>query len=558
MTASILGHDPEKIEVRTVDKVRKDAIKVVKKIKKKYAKSKLYYVDDEIADKVVKFVTILKHTGGALAGVNFQLLPFQVEFIIEMLAVLQKKNGFRKHKLCILHVPRKQGKTEIMSAIALFMFFLDKEKQKEIYVLASETKQATILYEASISMLKQTPALVKRVNIWRSTKTVENKEGHFKDIFNVLTANAKTKDGLKGSTIIADEAHAYPDSSLFDVMTESMAHRDQPLSIIISTSGYNKNGFFHRLLGYASDAQSGKINDDSIFLMSFAVGDDEDWTLEENWIKANPALGYGVKLDYLRDKFKKAQHSAVEEVGFRTKHLNQWVDSAVTWIRDRDWKASDANIANEEDFIGRECYGGLDLSSVSDLTALVYVFPDRVKKTYDVLCRFFVPEDNARERSRTDRVPYLEWIKEGHITATAGNVVDYDYIEEQIRRDSKMFDIKEIAFDRWNSHALVNNLMQDEEVTAQMVAFGQGYKSMSSPVKHIETLVLEEKLKHGNNPVLGWCVGNVLIISDPADNVKIDKSKAREKVDGAVALAMAVGRADVYINNEPDFDSLIG
>jgi len=370
------------IVIRSIAEVRADADIVIKKLAKKYKKTP-YYVDLKLSEKVIKFISILKHTGGKLAGKNFQLLDFQTEFVIETLCVMRHDNRYRKHETSIMHVPRKQGKTELLSAMNLVLYFIIEENQKEQYVIASETKQASILYAAVVSMIKQTPELLAKVNIWRSTKTIESIGGIFIDIFTVLTSNAGTKDGLKASALTSDEAHAYPDSALYDVMTESMAHREEPLSIIISTSGYLKQGFFHKLLMYAKDAMVGAIDDPSIYLMSFAADEDDDWEDEEVWRKCNPALGYGVKMNYLRSKFRKAQHSATDEVSFKTKHLNMWVDSAVTWIKSKDWIASNQVTLSEDDLAGRECYGGLDLSSTTDLTAFVLVFPDR---TNDLRC----------------------------------------------------------------------------------------------------------------------------------------------------------------------------
>ena len=542
------------VTVRSPEKVRLDAEIVIQKIYLKYSKTDDFYVDLELARKIITFISLLKHTGGKLGGVNFQLLPFQVEFTVETLAVIQRRNGYRKHKTSILFVPRKQGKTELLAAMNLWLFFGDKEKQKEQYVIASETTQASILYAAIVSMLKQSPPLAKRVQIFKAERKIQTTKGTFIDLFRVLSAIAGTKDGLKGSCLTADEAHAYPDSALYDVMTESMAHREQPLSILISTAGYNKQGFFHRTLLYARQVMEGIIKDPSIYLMDFSLEDDEDWTKEENWVKCNPALGYGVKMDYLRDKFQKAQYSASDEVSFKTKHLCIFTDAAVTWIKSKDWEASATTQYTEEDLLGQECYAGLDLASTTDLAAFVLVFP-QPDKTFKVLCRFFVPKENAMSRSKVDKVSYLDWIREKYITATEGNVIDYEVIENTIRADMEKFDLKEIAFDRWNSHALVTNLEQDG---ALMVGFGQGFQSMSSPVKEIEALVLQKRLDHGNNPVLTWNIANCVTVSDAADNVKLDKSKAQEKIDGAVALTMAVGRASVHIDDTPDVDSLIG
>jgi len=513
-----------------------------------------YYVDMDKISKILKFVLLLNHTGGSLAGTPFRLLPFQAEFIIQVLGVLNRETGYRKHKEACLHIPRKSGKTEVSAALNLVMLFMDNEPQKEIYSIASETQQAAILYHAAVSMLKQSPTLLKRIKQYKAEKKLEVKGRAFVDLYRVLSAVAGTKDGLKTSTVFADEPHAYPDSALYDVVTEGMAHRDQPLAILLSTSGYNKNGFYYRKLQYMLQVMQGIIDDPSIYLMYFGLSDDDDWTDEENWKKVNPALGYGVKMDYLRDKFHKALHSATDEVSFKTKHLNMWVDSAVTWIRHADWVASNQKMFTEKDLYGRECYAGLDLASTTDLTAFVLVFPND-DGSYDVLARFFIPEDTAMQRSKEDKVSYLDWIKEGWITATPGNVIDYEHIYSHITSDLHKFDVKEIAFDRWNALSIVTKL---EEDGVTCVGFGQGFKSMSSPVKAIESLVLQKQLNHGNNPVLTWNVSNVAIVTDAAENVKMDKSKAQERIDGAVALAMAIGRAETYKEDQADWESLIG
>jgi len=453
-----------------------------------------------------------------------------------------------------MHIPRKNGKTELGAALNLTMLFIDQEKQKEIYSIASETQQAAILYHAAVSMLKQTPTLLKRIKQFKAEKKLETTGQTFVDLYRVLSAVAGTKDGLKTNALFADEPHSYPDSALYDVVSEGMAHREQGIAFLLSTSGYNKQGFYHRKLQYAKQVKEGIIDDPNIYLMCFDLDDEDDWTDEANWRKANPAMGFGVKMEYLRGRYHKALHSATEEVSFKTKNLNMWVDSAITWIRNSDWMASNRKEIREEDLIGRECYAGLDLASTTDLTAFVMVFPND-DGSYDVLPRFFIPADTAARRSKEDKVSYLDWIKEGYITATSGNVIDYGEIYTYIQQDLHKFDIKEIAFDRWNALSIITQL---EEDGVTCVGFGQGFKSMSSPVKAIEALVLQKQLNHGNNPVLTWNVSNVALVQDAAENVKMDKSKAQERIDGAVALAMAIGRAETYKDEEVDFLSLIG
>jgi len=525
------------VKVLTVKEIRERAEIQIKEVEDKYQGTD-FYLDTELARRIINFISLLKHTGGNLGGVNFQALPFQVLFTLETLAVLRKKSGYRKHTTSILFLPRKSGKTELIAALNVWMLFGDKEKQKENYIIASETQQATILYNAMVAMIKQAPTLMAKVDIWKSTKTIEKNNSDFRDIFKVLSSNYSSKDGYKSSCLSADEPHSYPDSSLYDVMTESMAHREQPLSILLSTAGYNQQGFFKRLLDYAIQVKDGVIKNDNMYLMHFGMEEGEDWKDENVWRRVNPALGYGVKMDYLRDKFLKAQHSGEEYTSFLTKHLNVWTSSSVTWITTEKWNNSFKYEIDEDDLIGKECYGGLDLASTTDIAALVLVFP-KENDEYDVLCRFWIPEDNMRERSRKDKVPYERWVNKGLITATDGNVIDYSFIEHQIKNDCAKFDVKEIAYDRWNSSSLVTNL--ENEGISQMVQFGQGFGSMSAPTKQIETLVLQKKLNHGNNEVLTWMMSNVAIKRDPADNLKIDKSKSSEKVDGMVALAMALG-----------------
>jgi phage terminase large subunit-like protein len=268
------------------------------------------------------------------------------------------------------------------------------------------------------------------------------------------------------------------------------------------------------------------------------IDDGDDPFNEKIWIKANPNLGKSVGLSDFRDMAREAKDKPSALNNFLTKKLNVWTDSMSRWISTDKWNDSFHHEINEDDFIGRECYGGLDLASTTDITAFVLVFP-KENDEYDVLCRFWIPEDNMIERSRKDKVPYKHWVKKGLITATDGNVIDYAFIEHQIKEDCAKFDVKEIAYDRWNSSSLVTNL--ENEGISQMVQFGQGFGSMSAPTKQIETLVLQKKLNHGNNEVLTWMMSNVAIKRDPADNIKIDKSKSSEKVDGMVALAMAIG-----------------
>ena len=493
-----------------------------------------YYIDIETAKVLVTFISKLKHTGGEFAGVEFQLLDFQIVWLIDVICTKKHSNNKRRYTTAILFIPRKNGKTELIAALLNYFLFVDKEKGKEIYCAANETQQAQIIYGATETMIKQNKTLFANSETWKSTKTIE-KQGEFKDFIKVLTANADTKDGLKPYIFVYDELHAAKDSLLYTVLEEGMAHRTEPLAIIISTAGYIQNGIMKRKYEYAKQVREGVIEDDSFYSMIFEPDEGDDWTDEATWIKCNPALGYGVKLDYLRNKFAKAKVSGEEEVFFKTKHLNIWTNAATVWIRDETWQASQSYKLELEDMAGRECYGGLDLASTTDIAAFTLVFP-RSDGGLDCLFRFWIPEDNMIERSKRDRVPYVDWVRDGYIIATAGNVIDYDFIERDILALTDL-NIKFINYDRWNATNLTNHLT-DNGLT--MMGFGQGFQSMSSPTKMLETLALQGKINHQNNPVIRWMLSNVALKKDAAENIKVDKAVSRDRVDGIVSLVMAI------------------
>lgn len=501
-----------------------------------------YKIDFKVAKRLITFISMMRHTGGELAGVEFQLLPFQIKFLIDVICTIRRDTGQRRYTSALLMLPRKNGKTELIAGLLNYFLFADTEKGKEIYCAANETDQARIIYKATESMINQAPALRKKCTVYKSTRTID-KASEFDDFIKVLTSNADTKDGLKPYVVVYDELHAAKDAELYTVLEEGMAHRSNPLFIIISTAGYNHQGIMKRKYDYAKQVQQGIIKDDSFYSMIFEPSeedlgkDGEGWKREDVWLKVNPAIGYGVKIEYLRNKFIKALHSGEEEVAFKTKHLNMWTSSAKTWVRKDDWDVCNHGV-DINDLIGRECYAGLDLSSTTDITALVLIFPNNSR--FDVLCRFWIPKDNIKRRSTTDKVPYETWVRDGYITATDGRAVDYDYIYNQIIEDLGQFQIKFLAFDSWNSSDLRKRL-EDSGLEDILLPFRQGFASMSAPVKEIETQVLKGALNHGGNPVLNWMMSNVAIAKDASDNVKIDKAKSSEKVDGMVALAMAFG-----------------
>ena len=446
-------------------------------------------------------------------------------------------------------MPKKNGKSEFGALLHLLVFFVDKELAKKQYCIGKSLDQAKLVHNAAVTMIKQEEELNDLTHITKKPPRITKMNGAFEDEIEALASDADNQEGKNVSFFTTDEGHTHPNKEIYQIMTDGTAGRDEPLEIHISTAGYNMQGYFYRdIYIYAQKVKKGIIKDEAFYQVMFELdeedmkdenGKDNDdyWKDEKLWEKANPNLGASPTLSYMRNKVILAEQSEESLISFKTKHLNVWCDKVDIWIKHNIWSANQTPI-NEDDLKGRTCYAGLDLSSVLDLTCWCLIFP-KDGGGYDVLPRFFIPKDQMRERVRRDKVAYFDWVKEGLITTTEGNVIDYDFIEDQIKKDCEKFDVKMAAYDRWNSSSLVTNLTNDG--VTELIPFGQGFASMSTPTKQIEVLSLQNKINHGDNAVLSWNCSNVVLKRDPADNIKIDKDKSTEKVDGMVALAMALG-----------------
>jgi phage terminase large subunit-like protein len=316
--------------------------------------------------------------------------------------------------------------------------------------------------------------------------------------------------------------------------------RTQPLFFLITTAGTDTHSICYEIHQKAKDILEGRKFDKTFYPVIYGADESDDWTDPETWEKANPSLGETIGMDKVEAACESAKQNPAEENTFRQLRLNQWVKQAVRWMPMDKWKAC-AFAVNEKELEGRVCYGGLDLSSTTDITAFVLVFPpvgDDDK--YQILPYFWIPEENLDLRVRRDHVPYDIWYRQGYLETTEGNVVHYGYIEKFIERLGERFNIKEIAFDRWGAVQMVQNL---EGLGFTVVPFGQGFASMSPPTKELMKLTLEQKIAHGGHPVLSWMMDNVTVRTDPAGNIKADKEKSTEKIDGAVATIMALDRA---------------
>ncbi|APM39881.1 terminase large subunit [Clostridium kluyveri] len=494
--------------------------------------------DEKKAERVVKFINNLKHTKGVWHGVHFELLPWQDKIIRDIFGTI-KNDGFRQYNTAYVEIPKKNGKSETAAAVALYLTCADNEWGAEVYGCAADRQQASIVFDVAVEMVEQCPALKKRIKpVISQKRLVYIPTGSY---YQVLSSEAFSKHGLNVHGVIFDELHAQPNRELYDVMTKGSGDaRMQPLFFLITTAGTDRNSICYEVHQKAEDILKGKKIDKTFYPVIYGIKDEDDWSLEENWYKANPSLEYTIPIEKVRDAFGSAKENPAEENIFRQLRLNQWVKQSVRWMPMDIWDKCSFEV-NPEKLRGRECYGGLDLSSTNDITAFVLIFPPtQADDKYHVLPYFWIPEDNLKLRVRRDHVPYDVWQKQGFLKTTEGNVIHYGFIENFIDELGTKYNIKEIAFDRWGAVQMVQNL---EGLGFTVVPFGQGYKDMSPPTKELMKIALEQKMAHGAHPVLSWMMDNVYVRTDPAGNIKPDESKSTEKIDGVVALVMALDRA---------------
>ncbi|MCD8048217.1 MAG: terminase large subunit [Clostridia bacterium] len=492
------------------------------------------HYDQKKADKAVNFIEQLRHTKSKWAGQRFWLLPWQEQIIRDIFGIV-KEDGTRQFRTAFIEIPKKQGKSELAAAVALYLLYADNEASPEVYGAASDRQQASIVFDVAKRMVEQNKTLLKRSKIMSAQKRLVSypNAGYYQ----VLSAEVNTKHGLNVSGLVFDELHSLPTRALYDVLTKGASDaRTNPLAFIITTAGTDKNSIGFEVHTKAKDIIDGRRADPTFYPVIFGIEDDDDWSDEQNRYKANPSLGATVPIERMRDAFRDAAANPAEENLFRQLRLDQWVSSTVRWIAENIYDMRNEPI-DMKSLEGRDCYGGLDLSSSEDITAFVLCFPPRNSDEKYILLPFmWVPEDTIPLRVRRASVPYDVWVQQGYLLATEGNVIAYGFIENFIDELGKKYHIKEIAFDRWGAVEMV----QHQGFT--VVPFGQGYKDMSPATKAFYELLMKGDIIHGGHPPLRWMAGNVVIETDPAGNIKPTKAKSAEKIDGIVAAIMSLDR----------------
>lgn len=483
--------------------------------------------------KKVAVINRLTHTKGPFAGQPFKLRPWQERKIIRPLFKVDPKTGKRQYRMCLLMMPRKNGKTELIAALAIDGLLFDDEQGAEVYSAAADKEQASLAFNVAAQMLRNDPELLAQVDILDSQKRiVHRRSGSF---YRAISAEAYSKHGFNSSRVLIDELHAWPSRELFDVLVSSTGARAQPLTVAISTAGYDRHSILYELYSHAKNVLATPALDPAFLPVIYEAPDGADWTDEKVWRAANPALGDFRSLDEMRAACARAQAVPAQENAFRRLYLNQWTEQASRWIALAAWDACRRPI-DRAALRGRACYVGLDLSSTTDLTAAVAVFPD--DDGYDVLAQFFIPADRIAQRAARDRVPYDQWQRDGRITATPGAAVDYEYVRAAIREWDAEFDLRVVAYDPWNATDLISRLDKQDGIACVKVR--QGFATLSAPSKSFEAAIMSQRLRHDGDPVLRWNIANMAAESDAAGNIKPSKDASTERIDGGYALIMAI------------------
>jgi len=489
--------------------------------------------DKHKAERVIKFIErITTHTKGELAKQPFMLEPFQKQVISDIFGNVNE-DGLRITREAFLFWPRKNGKTNFLAALGLYLLVADNEPGAEIIVCAADRGQAGMIHEIQKQMVLQSPLLMEKVKVYRNS--IVGKDGSF---IQARSADADTAHGYNAHAVLFDELHSQPNRDLYDVMKTASGARRQPLFFSISTAGTNKESICYEVYDYAKKVRDGVIEDETFYPHIFEADEEADIHNPKTWKKANPGFGVTIKADYIEAQAKKAKALVTYENTFRRLHLNQWTTSEVRWISDEDYLSCSKDYKDYE-LEGRDCYAALDLASTEDLTALVLIFPPvEEDEPFKTMVYSWVSEAAVDRRKGKSGADYNNFIAREELTVTPGNVTDYRYIEDTIYEVASLYNIKAIAFDRWNSSSLIAALAEEG---LPVEPYGQGFASMSPAIKQLEIWIRSGQIAHNGNRLLRWCVSNVQAKSDPAGNLKFDKAKSTDKIDVAQAWAMAVG-----------------
>ena len=487
------------------------------------------------ADNLCAFVERLPHVKGPLAGTPIRLEPWQV-FILTTVFGWVKPDGKRRFRRAYIEVPRGNAKSTLSSALALYMLAADGEGGAEVYSLATTRDQARIVFGDAQTMARQSAGFRGRFGVAVGAHNMHVLASGSK--FEALSAEGSTLDGLNIHLGCIDELHAHKTRTVYDVVETGTGKRDNSLLWVITTAGSNRSGICYEVRTFVTRLLDGVFEDDSQFGIVYGLDEGDDWTLESSLVKANPNWGISVRPEVLAPLQAKAMQLPSAMNNFKTKHLNEWVNADTAWMDMRSWDACADSSLDIEAFVGQPCWIGLDLASKTDIAALVIVFPHpEVADAYATFGKYYLPEDTVNANGNSQ---YSGWMHAGRLTVTPGNVIDFSWIEADLNDLVSRFEVQAVAFDPFQATQLSTRMMAEG---LPMIEVRPTVLNFSEPMKTLEALVLQKKLVHDGDPVLGWMTSNVVAHLDAKDNIYPRKERPENKIDGVVALIMALSRA---------------
>ncbi len=490
------------------------------------------------------------HIKGPLAGQPILLDPWQRFWTAVFFGWRWSATLLRRFRTGYEEVARKNGKSTWWGPIGSYLWMMDREPGAEVYTIATTREQAMSVYKPAYDNIKRlcrrSKKFARSIRVYDGTNQERLIFGE--SIFKPLPANAESLDGLNPYACLVDELHAHKTREVWDVMESALGARTQPVINAITTAGYILDGICVEVRSYLVRVLKGEVLDDRFFGVVYTLDDGDDPFDEANWLKANPGLGTAKTIDYMRQVAAKARVMPTARANFLTKDLNIWVGDALSWMDMTVWDKGGKRF-DPEMLKGRRCFGGLDLAATRDLTAFVLVFPppegDEDGDWY-VLVWAWIPQAKLDAEDQDNGADYRSWARRGFVTVTEGDVTDYEPVKETILQAMQDYEVVEVAFDTWNSTHLANQLL---ELKVPMVKVPQTFAGLSPGAKRLEWLVYSKRLRHGGNPLLRWCAGNVTVQIDGAENIKPDKKRSQGRIDPIVATSMAVTRAVAHIDN---------
>lgn len=497
------------------------------------------YLDIEAAERRCRFLEKLPHVKGKWARKKqkLKLSPYQVFCTVNIYGFFWTRNDRRRFREAYIEVPRKNGKTFWIAGLGLSHLTIDDEFGAEIYCGATSEKQAWEVFRPAKQICERVPDLRERFGITVNAKTlvVENNGSRFEPLI------GDPGDGASPSCGIADEFHEHKDSDQVDTMVTGMGARDNPMMLYITTAGSDMGGPCYEKRDDIIKILDGSVEDDTIFGIIFTIDEGDQWDTLESLIKANPNYGISVDDEFLLAELAKARRSPTKQTAFKTKHLNLWVGAKAAWMNMLFYQACRKKQLKLEDYKGRRCFVGVDLASKVDIASKAIVFPpEKPGEKWAAFVRHYLPEDVILDGGNTR---YKAWHAAGWIQATPGNVIDYQYIEDDLNELKSEYEIVELPYDPFQATQFSTRL---DEQGFPVIEFGATVKNFSEPMKELEAKILTKMIQFSMDPVLMWMFSNVVAQEDKKENIFPNKERRSAKIDGVVALIMAFGRAMLH------------